>query len=234
MRILGIETSTPVCSVALVEDDRILVRYTLNLGTHHSERLLPMIQQALADTGIVMGDLDGIAVASGPGSFTGLRIGMSTAKGLCLGGELPILPVSTLAGLALGAASSNMPTYAMLDARRDSVYIGGYSLTNGELNCDYSDSVGLLSELITKLPVPALFVGEGAMVYQSYLVEMLGNKAFFPHRSFHSPDAGSIALLGAMMKSRGAEGDVESAEPEYLRRSDAERVREDRLSQRSN
>ena len=233
MRILGIETSTPVCGVSLVEDGRILVRHTLNLGTHHSERLLPMGQQALKDTGLTIGELDGVAVASGPGSFTGLRIGMSTAKGLCMGAGLPIMAVSTLAGLALGAASAGVSVCAMLDARRDSVYVGVYRLSEDELICDYADSIGLLTDLIPNLPFPAVFVGEGTLVYRDILVETLGKDAIFPLLACHTPDAGSIALLGEKMRVRGEEIDPALVEPQYLRRSDAELVRETRLSKSS-
>ncbi|MBT3601481.1 MAG: tRNA (adenosine(37)-N6)-threonylcarbamoyltransferase complex dimerization subunit type 1 TsaB, partial [Candidatus Latescibacteria bacterium] len=98
MLILGIETSTPVCSIALVEDNTVCAQYTLELGIHHSEHLFPMIQRILSDRGVVASDLDGVSVASGPGSFTGLRIGMASAKSLCMSADVPLVGVSTLAG----------------------------------------------------------------------------------------------------------------------------------------
>ena len=100
-KFLGIETSTAVCSVALACDARVVVEYTLELGSHHSERLQPMVEMALREAGLSVGDLDGMAVAAGPGSFTGLRIGMGLAKGLCRGANLVFVRVSTLAAMAL-------------------------------------------------------------------------------------------------------------------------------------
>ncbi|MDE2698478.1 MAG: tRNA (adenosine(37)-N6)-threonylcarbamoyltransferase complex dimerization subunit type 1 TsaB, partial [Gemmatimonadota bacterium] len=101
-KFLGIETSTPVCSVALACDARVVVEYTLELGSHHSERLQPMVEMVLREASLSVGDLDGVAVAAGPGSFTGLRIGLGLAQGLCRGADLVFVCVSTLAGMAFG------------------------------------------------------------------------------------------------------------------------------------
>ena len=226
---MGIETSTPVCSVALADSDRVMAEYTLDIGVHHSERLLPMVQAILEGSGLQTSDLDGVSVAAGPGSFTGLRIGMSTAKGLCMASRLPLLTVSTLEGLALGAAFAGMPVCAILDARRGEVYAGLYRLEGGRLAPLAPEAAVRLEDLLPDLPRPTLFVGDGASAYQDSILETLDGDARFISRPFSLPRAASIALLGRARLERGEVTDLSEAEPCYLRRSQAERVREERL-----
>jgi tRNA threonylcarbamoyladenosine biosynthesis protein TsaB len=229
MLVLGIETSTPICSVALSDDKRVMVHYTLDKGVHHSERLLMMIQQVLSDAGAGFDDIDGIAVASGPGSFTGLRIGMGTAKGLCMATNKPLVCVPTLSGMALVSGVEGLPVCAMLDARRNEVYAGVYEVIDGLSIEQMADRADFIDKWLAILPRPVVLTGEGAWVYRTQLVEGLGHDALFASRSLGRPDGGAIALIGASRVVKGMVDDVDAAEPKYLRRSQAERVREARL-----
>ena len=222
-KFLGIETSTAVCSVALACDARVIVEYTLELGSHHSERLQPMVEMALQEARLSVGDLDGVAVAAGPGSFTGLRIGMGLAKGLCRGAGLKFVRVSTLSAMAFGAGVEGMPVCPMLDARRGDVYAGVYDLVGGNPVSRMPDRAGAVSSWVTRLPRPVMVLGDGAVAYRDVIVDALGRDAYFA--SLGRPTAGAVALLGQARCERGEVDDVETAEPFYLRRTQAERVR---------
>ncbi len=221
MYVLGIETSTPVCSVGLVDEDRILTCYSQNTGLRHAERTIAMAERAVQDAGIAAADLHGVAVGSGPGSFTGLRIGMAAAKGLCFALDLPLLTVSTLKGLAARVIFERMPVCAMLDARRGDVYAGVYSLDDGALTARLPDSALPLEDLIPKLPKPVLIVGEGGSKYRNRIQAHLGEDAGFAPASNH-PCGASVALLGVEALRHGNAVDLATAEPEYHRRSQAE------------
>ena len=226
-KFLGIETSTSVCSVAIACGDRVIAAYTLELGTHHSARLQPMIELALRDAGLSVGDLDGVAVAAGPGSFTGLRIGMGAAKGLCRGAHLKLACVSTLAGMAFGTGVAGLPVCPMLDARRGDVYAGVYDLAEGMPVSRIPDRADAISNWAMDLPRPVMVVGDGAWAYREAIEDAMGQEAYFAHARLGRPCAGAIALLGQARCERGAGDDVALAEPVYLRRTQAERLRLD-------
>ncbi|MCZ6633155.1 MAG: tRNA (adenosine(37)-N6)-threonylcarbamoyltransferase complex dimerization subunit type 1 TsaB [bacterium] len=229
MLVLGLETSTPVCSVALSDAEHILAEYTLELGIHHSERLLPMVQRILDDAAVSLPDLSGIAIASGPGSFTGLRIGMSTAKGLCMALDISLLAVPTLQALAFSVLSNGMAVCAMLDARREEVYGGVYRLEAGVPVVFVEDQAGCVTSFLSELPRPVWFTGDGARAYRKQIVEAMGADAHFVPNAMGRPQAGSVAQLGIRLLNRGDVSDPGVVEPTYLRRSQAEQVREARL-----
>ena len=226
-KILGIETSTPVCSVAIACAGRVLVEYTLELGAHHSERLQPMIELALREADLRVGDLDGVGVAAGPGSFTGLRIGMGMAKGLCRGGHLKLACVPTLAGMAFGAGVAGVPVCPMIDARRGDVYAGVYDLVGGMPVSRIVARADAVSNWAMALPRPAMVVGDGAWAYREVIEDAMGREAYFVNAALGRPSAGAIALLGQARCERGAGDEVVLAEPVYLRRTQAERLRLD-------
>lgn len=222
-KFLGIETSTAVCSVALSCDARVIVEYTLELGSHHSERLQPMVEMVLREASLKVVDLDGVAVAAGPGSFTGLRIGMGLAKGLCRGANLKFVRVSTLAAMAFGAGVEGMPVCPMLDARRGNVYAGVYDLVGGDPISRMPDRADAVSNWVMCLPRPVTVVGDGVWAHRDVIVRALGRDAYFV--TLGRPAAGAVALLGQARCERGEVDDMEMAEPFYLRRTQAERVR---------
>lgn len=229
MLVLGMETSTPICSVALADSNRIIAEYTLDIGANHSEKLLFMTQALLEGSGLQTSDLDGVAVSAGPGSFTGLRIGMSSAKGLCMASNLPLLTVSSLEGLAWGVVYAGMPICAILDARRRQVYVGFYRMEGGRLVSFGSENATGIEDLLRDIYRPILFVGNGACVYRDLILETLDGDAHFSPKQFNWPRAGSIALLGKDKLVRGEIADLFSAEPNYLKRSKAVEIREEEL-----
>ena len=230
MLILGIETSTPVCGVALVEDGTVCAHYTLDLGIHHSEHLFLMIQRVLADRQVALTDLDGIAIASGPGSFTGLRIGMASAKSLCLSAQVPLIGVSTLAGMAFSVGGEGVPVCAMLDARRDQVYAGVYEFSEGVATAAVQDCAGAIEDVLDRLPQSVLLVGDGAWLHRDIIRDHLGTDAVFVNPHLGRPNAGAIALLGRYLAEKEQFVDIDTFEPQYLRASQAEQVREARLA----
>jgi len=233
MLVLGIETSTPVCGVALVDNDKVCAQYTLDLGIHHSEHLFPMIQRVLEDRGATTADLDGVAVASGPGSFTGLRIGIASAKSLCMSADVPLVGVSTLAGMAFSMGCQNMPVCPMLDARRGQVYTGIYQIMEDSLIRTLADFAADIEDVLGSLPQPVLLFGDGAWLHAARIKEALGTGACFGNAKLSRPDAGAIALLGTDQFAQGNGVDLDTFEPQYLRTSQAEQVREARLAKES-
>jgi len=228
MRILGIETATPICSVAISDSERILAHCSQNLGPLHSERLLELTRRVLEDTGLHPKDLDGVAVSVGPGSFTGLRIGMGAAKGLCLGVSLPLLMISTLEGLAFRAPDVGLPICSMLDAYRGEVYAGLYGWQKGGLTCLVEDSARPIEDVLNDFPRPVFCAGPGALQYRGEIKRVLGQEARFVREPFEGPEAGPIAILGAGRLRDGDISDLSGAEPNYLMRSRGTQVWEAR------
>lgn len=224
MVVLGIETSSPVCSVGLVAGSRVLACYSQNTGLRHAERTVAMAERTLKDAGLSAPDLHGVAVGSGPGSFTGLRIGMAAAKGLCFALNLPLLTVSTLKALAARVVFERMPVCAMLDARRGDVYAGVYGLEGGALKPRLPDRALPLDDLMPELPRPVLFVGEGGLTHRNRIEAHLGEHAGFAP-AYNHPCGASVALLGVEALRDGNVVDLATAEPEYHRRSQAESAR---------
>lgn len=228
-RVLGLETSTRVCSVAVSVSGRVVAEQTWDSGLQHAERLLPMAQDMLHQLNLQTRELTGVAVGAGPGSFTGVRIGLATAKGLCLGSGLPLASVPTLAALAYPVWGCGVPVCALLDARRQEVYAGVYEFEGLRPVAVLADQAVVLTDLLPHLPRPVLLVGEGACLHQRMLEDALGDDARFPAGGLIGPGAGAVALIGAEMVRRGNTCDLAATEPTYLRRSQAERVRESRL-----
>ncbi len=222
MYVLGIDTSTQVCSVGIARQARVLANHSLDEGVQHAERLVPMIQQVLADANLKLNALAGVAVASGPGSFTGLRIGMATAKGICLASGIPLVTVSTLAALAFGRLDLDLPVCAMLDARRDQIYAGVYRKDADKTNCLVEDMAIRIDELLSMIPNQAIIVGQGAQVHHHRILEKMGEDTKF---FFDPPGGGNVAALGCARVALRDFAELESVEPRYLRASQAERTR---------
>ena len=232
MRILAIDSSGLVATVAVVEEEneisKTIAEYTINYKKTHSQTLLPMIKEVVDFSGIPLEELDAIAVAAGPGSFTGLRIGSSTVKGLGLVLDKPIIPVPTLEGLAYQLAESDGFICPIMDARRNQVYTGVYEMREGQMvevmdQCAM-DIHDLLKEL-SQYPVKVHFLGDGVPVYEEIIREEIVNEySFAPaHMSRQR------AALGALYYHQGRVETAAEHRPVYLRKSQAEREREERL-----
>ncbi|MGI6659150.1 MAG: tRNA (adenosine(37)-N6)-threonylcarbamoyltransferase complex dimerization subunit type 1 TsaB [Dethiobacteraceae bacterium] len=224
MKIMGIDTATLVCSVAVVSAEKTLAEYTQQVKKTHSERLLPLIDTLLRDIGLQPQDLSGIAVAGGPGSFTGLRIGMVTAKALGQALAIPLCSVSTLAALAAQHPLFPGVICPILDARREQVYnalfAAGTPMTR--LTADRALPVAELVAELKKQTKPVLFVGDAVPVYRPLLSEVLAERACFMPPESAICRAASVARLGLAQFRAGEGQSWRDLRPSYIRRSEAE------------
>lgn len=223
MLTLGIEASGRSAGAALLRDGRLLSEYSLNVGLTHSETLLPLIEALLKASGVSLSDLDLIAVSAGPGSFTGLRIGASTAKGLALPGGIPLLPVSTLEGLMQNVSEFPGYVHPILDARRSQVYTASY-LHGEKVLPEEAVSMESLMEKIRSFPGKQLFLGDGVFPYRELLSECLGEKLVLASPANLLQRASSIAILGERNFSLAKS--AEKFRLHYVRKPQAERERE--------
>lgn len=225
MRILGIDTSNLVSSVALVEDTRVLGEWTTNLNKNHSIRLMDSISMLLDKLDAAPEDLDGIAVAHGPGSYTGVRIGVSAAKSMGWSLSIPVVGVSSLQAVAMNALGFQGLIVPLFDARRGQVYTGCYRSPSFELEEVIEERIILLRDWLPMVlehaeQKPILFVGEDLRIHKETIVEMVGEQAVFAPASFQHPRAAHIAILGA--KRLTETGNIHELMPEYLQVAEAE------------
>lgn len=231
MKILALDSSGLVATVAILENDILLAEYTVNYKKTHSQTLLPMLEKVKDMVDLDMQSLDAIAVAKGPGSFTGLRIGSATAKGLALALNKPIIEIPTLEGLAYNMYGSPNLICPIMDARREQVYTGLYSFdaeNNYELIEVMGQSAMSVQELIEKLNeigTKVTFLGDGVPVFAETIAELLKVPYSFAPAHMNRQRAGSVAALAAKYYLAGKLVDAKDHEPEYLRLSQAERER---------
>lgn len=222
MLILGIETSTKTGSVAVVSEQGVVAQYTLNIEVTHSERLMSTVDRVLKDTGLTIADLSGFAVAIGPGSFTGLRIGISTIKGLAFATGKPVAAVPTLQALAGNLPFSTFPVCPMLDARKNEVYAALYKFDGTSLARISAEEAIPLLELDGKITEKTIFTGEGSRLYQIAIRNIFGDRAVFAPLAATVPSAAVIAEMGLSMIASGMNTDPDSLVPLYIRRPEAE------------
>jgi tRNA threonylcarbamoyladenosine biosynthesis protein TsaB len=215
MRVLAVETSTRAGGVAVVDGDRLVAEYLLDVSVTHSERLLAAIDRVLADAGWKARDLQGLAVASGPGSFTGLRVGISTVKGLALALGLPVAAVPTLDAMAAAVPWASIAVCPVLLARRSEVYAALYRW-DGEGFRRESDYLALSpDQLAARLGEPTLLLGDGA----DAIVSPHARRLPPPHRV---PSPACVASLGRARLALGETVSPAGLTPFYLRPSEAE------------
>lgn len=232
MKALGIESSGMVASVAIVEDDQLLAEYTVNYKKTHSQTLLPMLDEIVKMTESDLSDIDVIAISAGPGSFTGLRIGSATGKGLGLALNKPIVSVPSLEGMAMNLCMCEGLICPMMDARRKQVYSGIYQFTDGELKVVEEQKVVPVEELAEKLKQyqkPVIVLGDGADVNKELLKETLQGQVRFAPAHLNRQRAGAVARLGIIYTQQGKAQEAKDHQPDYLHPSQAEREREERL-----
>ena len=227
MRILALDSSGLVATVAILEDEQTVAEYTVNYKKTHSQTLLPMLDEIVKMTEFDLNTIDAIAVAGGPGSFTGLRIGSATAKGLGLALGKPLIHVPTVDGMAYNMFGSTGLICPMMDARRNQVYTGIYRFENDFEIVEEQMAISV-NDLIAKLNAygeKVTFLGDGVPVYKSQLEAALEVPYCFAPAHMNRQSGAAVGALG--MKYY-AEGKVESAkehQPDYLRLSQAERER---------
>ena len=235
MKTLAIESSGVVASVALLEDGKCIGEYTTNHKQTHSQTLVPMLDQLRTMLQFEMKEIDSIAISKGPGSFTGLRIGSATAKGLGLALNCPLVEVSTLQGLAYNLYGCAGIVCPMMDARRNQVYTAAYRFVKNE-NHGYDMKELLaptaldLNTLIAELAnyeEPVTFLGDGAVAYKEALEQNCKFSFTYAPAASMYQRAASIAALGERFFREGKGILAKEHQPEYLRKSQAEREREE-------
>ncbi len=222
LKFLTVQTATPGGSVALTEGERLLGEICLNTQRTPTDWLLEAIRTLLDSAGLALNDLDGFGVVSGPGAFTGLRVGIATIKGLALAVDRPVVGVSSLECLALHAPFSPMPVCAMLDARKKEVYVGTFVREAGRLQKLEEEMVVDPDTFLDRCSVETLFVGNGASVYRTLITRRLGAHAHFLPGLYDLPRAGLAAQLVLRDWLAGKSQPVEQLRPRYIRPSEAE------------
>ncbi|MBQ9119332.1 MAG: tRNA (adenosine(37)-N6)-threonylcarbamoyltransferase complex dimerization subunit type 1 TsaB [Lachnospiraceae bacterium] len=231
MKILAIDSSGLVASIALLEDETLIAEYTVNYKKTHSQTLLPMIDELVRMTEQSLEEIDAIAVAEGPGSFTGLRIGAATAKGLGLALNKPIIGVPTVDALAYNIFGYEGAICPLMDARRNQVYTGIYRFGAGELAALQPQCVVALEEIITQLNVlgkSVIFVGDGVEVYKEQLEAQLLVPYQFAPAHCNKQRAAAVGTLAQIYYREGRVQTAAEHAPVYLRLSQAERERKER------
>ena len=236
MKVLGIDSSGLVASVAVVEDDILLAEYTVNYKKTHSQTLLPMLDEIVKMTELDLHTVDAIAVAGGPGSFTGLRIGSATAKGLGLALEKPLIHIPTLEGLAYNLYDTPGLICPIMDARRKQVYTGIYRYEDHRLMTVKDQmAVGIeeLLSMLNEMGEAVTFLGDGVPVFKDIIADKLTVPFSFAPAHLSRQRAGAVGALGVLYYKEGRTETAAEHKPDYLRVSQAERERAQKLKKGS-
>lgn len=234
MKILALDSSGLVASAAIVTEEAMLAEYTVNYKKTHSQTLLPMLNEIIKMVELELSEVDAIAVAAGPGSFTGLRIGSATAKGLGLALNKPIIAVPTVDGLAYNLYGTDRLICPMMDARRNQVYTGLYEFEGKDFHTirqQTAIAVEDIIEEINRLGREAIFLGDGVPVYKDIIEEKLKVKHDYAPVHLNRQRAGAIGALGIIYYNQDKIQTASQHEPIYLRLSQAERERAERFEQ---
>lgn len=231
MKILALDSSGLVASVAVTEDDNLLGEYTINYKKTHSQTLLPMLDEVAKMIELDLKTVDAIAVSAGPGSFTGLRIGSATAKGLALALDKKIVSVPTVDALAYNIWNCTDVICPLMDARRQQTYTGLYTFEDGRMQTLLPQCVVQIEEIINKvndMGKPVVFLGDGVPVFADFIAQHC--KAPYQYAPAHcnKQRAASVAALGAILYGEGKAEPAAEHKPDYLRLSQAERERQEK------
>ncbi len=236
MKILSLDSATESATCAILDDNRILGEIIFNYKKQHSLILMPMIDELFKNTDMSINDIDAFVASKGPGSFTGLRIGMATIKGLSQGTKKPFVTLSTLDSLAYNLAYTDGIICPILDALRDNVYTALYTFKDCQL-IRISEYMNIsLNELVTMLKEKnssISFVGDGVPKFKERLLEHLPKASFAPAH-LNLAKASSLGELGLKLLSNGIEDDIYASVPIYLRKPQAEREYEEKMRQIKN
>lgn len=231
MKILGIESSGLVASVALVEDENLIAEYTTNFKKTHSQTLLPMLNEIKEMLDLDLETVDAIAVSGGPGSFTGLRIGSATAKGLGMALEKPIVSVPTVEALAYNLWGARAYVCPLMDARRNQTYTGLYAFEDGEMQEIIGQCAVDIKEMISRINAlgkPVIFLGDGVPVFKEAINELCDVSYEFAPAHCNRQNAATLCALALVCYQKGRVQTADEHRPDYLRLSQAERERLER------
>ena len=230
MLILAFETSAKAASAVLLDGNKLLAESYQNTGMTHSQTLMVMAEDMLKQCGTTASDVDAVAVAEGPGSFTGVRIGVAAAKGFAWGREIPCYGVSTLEAMAESLGIYDGYVCPVMDARRSQVYNALFEVNRGKIvriREDRAISLDDLAEDVKNLEKPVFLVGDGSNLCYNTLLERVPSLVLPPEHRMHQRAVG-VGLIAARELTAGVPGDAASLTPNYLRLSQAERERMER------
>ncbi len=229
MKIIAIDSSGLVATVAIATEDAMIAEYTVNYKKTHSQTLVPMLDEIKKMTELELDTIDAVAVASGPGSFTGLRIGSATAKGLALALDKPIIEVPTVDALAMNCWGMTDVICPIMDARRSQVYTGFYDFDEkGNLNvlrAQFAEDIVKVVGMLNDMGRPVVFLGDGVPVSQDKIKEAAKVPYRFAPMHMNRQRAGALATLAVEYYKEGKVVTAAEHKPEYLRMSQAERER---------
>lgn len=228
MKILGLDSSGLVASVAVVEDDNMLAEYTVNYKKTHSQTLLPMLDEIATMIELDLQTIDAIAIAGGPGSFTGLRIGSATAKGLGLALDKPLIQIPTVDGIAYNLCGSSDLVCPLMDARRNQTYTGLYEFHGNDMEVlvqQYAVGIEEIIDIVNGYGREVVFLGDGVPVFGSYIQEHCQVPYRFAPAHMNKQRASALAVLGQSYYLQGKVQTPAEHRPDYLRMSQAERER---------
>ena len=228
MKILAIDSSGLVASVAIIEDDNMLAEYTVNYKKTHSQTLLPMLDEIGKMIDLDLETIDAIAVAAGPGSFTGLRIGSATAKGLGLALKKPLVSVPTVDGLAFNLYGTDKLICPLMDARRNQVYTGIYEFQGREFRVVEKQMAVSVGEIVEKLNYygrEVILLGDGVPVYTEQIKDMITVPYSFAPAHMNKQRSAAVGTLAKIYIEAGKLENAGDHQPDYLRLSQAERER---------
>lgn len=225
MKILAIDTSTSVLGVSLLDDKKIYGEVIINLKTNHSIRLMPTIDHLFTEVNWSPQQIDLIAVAKGPGSYTGVRIGVTTAKAFAWALNIPVVGISSLEAMAFAHQNFTGPIVPVIDARRGQAYTAVYGNQNAEWGNIESDTIILMSDWLAKinqLSEKILFIGDDVTIHQDLIIDKLGEKAQFSFPTFNIPRSSVIGLLALKKYLKGHIENLFDFGPSYLQLAEAE------------
>lgn len=224
MKILGIESSSLVASVGLLEDDIMLAEYTLNYKLTHSQTIFPMLDSIDKMIGLDLENIDAIAISKGPGSFTGLRIGLASAKGIALGKNKKIIAVPTLDAMAFNLYKTDKDIVVIMDARKEQVYTGTYKNADSfeVLRNARAISISELIEDINKEQREVIFIGDAIPVYRGFILENIRVPFSFAPAGLNRQRVSSLLNLASIYYKEGKLLDSEDVFLDYLRSSQAQ------------
>ena len=228
MKILGLDSSGLVASVAVTQEDNLLAEYTVNYKKTHSQTLLPMLDEIVKMIELDLDAIDAIAVAAGPGSFTGLRIGSATAKGLGFARGKPLIHIPTVDGLAYNLWGSKDLVCPLMDARRNQTYTGLYDFRGGTMQVLEPQCAVGIEDIVQKVNQrrhSVVFLGDGAPVFRTFIQEHCNVPFTFAPPHLNKQRAAALAALGILYYQQGRIETAAEHRPDYLRLSQAERER---------
>jgi tRNA threonylcarbamoyladenosine biosynthesis protein TsaB len=222
MKILALDTTGLGCSVAISEGRDLIAELNFQKKQTHSKHLMGMIDHLFQVSGLSLADIDAFAASIGPGSFTGLRIGLSTIKGLSFVTGKPLVGVSSLESLAMGVPSHDLSICPLIDARKNEMYMACYSFNGNSLETVKEPCVAGPEEICSGISQRTLFTGTGVEAYGPRIKEKLGHVAVFASDAFYHIRARFVAELGFERLKNGMHDETLQIKPRYIRKSDAE------------